>query len=293
MLAETVFLATYFLGNGEAGAYLAISEDGYHFRPLFEQPILRPVIGKDRLMRDPSLVRGPDGVWHMVWTTGWWERGIGVAHSRDLIHWSEQEEIPVMASFPNAINAWAPEIVYDPSFKRFQIVWSSTLPDQYLSTAHAQGDLSPAKVPLNHRFYFTTTRDFKTYESTRLLWDPGFNVIDATLLKLDQRWLMIGKDETKAPVAKKHLFAATSTGAFGPFTMSAPKITGPYWAEGPTAVRVDGKTRVYFDRYMEGKWGAVESSDLVHWTDISDRIQFPKGARHGSVVIVKRADLPK
>jgi hypothetical protein len=104
---------------------------------------------------------------------------------------------------------------------------------------------------------------------------------------------MIAKDETKAPAAKKHLFTATARSASGPFTVAAPKITGSYWAEGPTAVQVGNTTRVYFDRYMEGRWGAVESADLTHWIDVSDRISFPKGARHGSVVAVDKASVPR
>jgi hypothetical protein len=52
---------------------------------------------------------------------------------------------------------------------------------------------------------------------------------------------------------------------------------------------VDGKTRVYFDRYTEGKWGAVESTDLITWTDISDKIQMVPGARHGTVVFAPKS----
>ena len=33
-------------------------------------------------MRDPCLVAGPDGQFHLVWTTGWWDKGIGIAHCR-------------------------------------------------------------------------------------------------------------------------------------------------------------------------------------------------------------------
>ena len=40
----------------------------------------------------------------MVWTAGWYEKGIGIAHSEDLIHWSEQKYIPVMAHEPTARN---------------------------------------------------------------------------------------------------------------------------------------------------------------------------------------------
>jgi hypothetical protein len=46
---------------------------------------------------------------------------------------------------------------------------------------------------------------------------------------------------------------------------------------------------VYFDRYTEGKMGAVRSSDLKTWTDISDQIQFPEGTRHGTIFKVKES----
>lgn len=63
------------------------------------------------LMRDRWICRGPDGIFHMVWTTSWGQRGIGLAHSRDLISWSEQKFVEVMAHEPKAMNCWAPEIV--------------------------------------------------------------------------------------------------------------------------------------------------------------------------------------
>ena len=34
-------------------------------------------VGKDKLMRDPCIIEGPDGLFHMVWTVSWAERGIG------------------------------------------------------------------------------------------------------------------------------------------------------------------------------------------------------------------------
>jgi len=36
---------------------------------------------------------------------------------------------------------------------------------------------------LNHRIYGTTTRDFWTFSPTRLFYEPGFNVIDATIVR--------------------------------------------------------------------------------------------------------------
>jgi len=39
-------------------------------------------------MRDPSMVRTPDGTYHLVWTTSWkGDLGFGYAYSKDLIHW--------------------------------------------------------------------------------------------------------------------------------------------------------------------------------------------------------------
>lgn len=37
-------------------------------------------------MRDPSICQGPDGIYHLVWTSSWTDRIIGYASSRDLIH---------------------------------------------------------------------------------------------------------------------------------------------------------------------------------------------------------------
>lgn len=287
-MAKPVYLASYFVGNGEAGAYLAVSEDGYVFRPIVEPnvPILKPTLGKDRLMRDPCLLRSPDGGWHMVWTTGWWDRIIGLSHSKDLVNWDEPVAVPVMEKEPQALNAWAPEIAYDERSKSYTLFWSSTVKGRFSETAHASGDLGPNGVPLNHRYYCTTTTDFRSYSPTALMWDPGFNSIDATLLRDRGRWVLFGKDETKAPKPAKFLFVAAGPRPTGPFAMLNERITGSYWAEGPTAIRDGSVYRVYFDRYTEGRWGAVESSDLATWTDVSDRVKMPPGARHGTVLQV-------
>src|SRR5690349_15598416 len=100
--ADTVYLFTYFTKNGEDGLHLAWSEDGYKWQALNGgKGFLAPKIGsKEQLMRDPCVARGPDGTYHMVWTSGWWEKGIGYASTKDFITWSEQKEIPVMAHEP-------------------------------------------------------------------------------------------------------------------------------------------------------------------------------------------------
>ena len=77
----------------------------------------------------------------------------------------------------------------------------------------------------------------------------------------------------------------------GPYSQASNPISGDYWAEGPTAIRIDGKWIVYFDKYKNHAYGAVASSDLKNWEDISDQVSFPEGLRHGTVIKIPRSML--
>jgi hypothetical protein len=140
--------------------------------------------------------------------------------------------------------------------------------------------------------YYVTTQDFKEFSKTRLLYDKDFSVIDATIFDDGNHWAMILKDETRKP-PQKNLRVATSRRPHRGFSGPSAPITGDYWAEGPTVARVGNQWVVYFDKYRDKKYGAVASTDLVHWTDISDKVQFPAGTRHGTVLRISRAELEK
>lgn len=86
---KKVYLFSYFKNNGQDGLHLAYSTDGLKWVALRgDSSFLKPMVGKDRLMRDPSIVQDEKGVFHMVWTSGWWDKGIGYASSTDLTHWA-------------------------------------------------------------------------------------------------------------------------------------------------------------------------------------------------------------
>jgi len=280
------YLFSYFVGNGEDGLHLAYSFDGLNFKPLNNnKSLLTPRVG-GKLMRDPCIIRGPEGTFHMVWTTSWSQKAIGYAHSRDLVHWSEQKYIPVMEYEPRARNCWAPEVFYDDTGKQFLIYWSTTIPGRFPETDKT-GDNG-----LNHRIYYTTTRDFETFTPTKLFYDPGFNTIDATIARDAGRYIMFIKDETRHP-PKKNIRIAVSTKAEGPYGPASEPITGSYWAEGPSAIKIADTWFVYFDKYRKRRYGAVISRDLKSWEDISDRVHFPEGTRHGTVFQTSRAILTK
>ncbi len=278
-----VLLFSYFKGNGD-GLHLAASTDGLHWETLKNDSLfLKPLVSNDKLLRDPCILKGPDNLFHMVWTVSWNAKGIGYANSPDLIHWSEQQYIPVMEHEVGARNSWAPEITYDPKQKLYLIYWATTITGLYPETQ------SKEENSYNHRMYYTATPDFKKFSLTKLLYEPGFNVIDATIVPNGNEYLMFLKDETREP-PQKNLRIATSKNLVGPYSAAGPPITGKYWAEGPTALKSGSNWIVYFDKYTEGKMGAVTSPDLKTWIDISGKITFPAGVRHGTVFKVTRQE---
>jgi hypothetical protein len=238
---------------------------------------IEPQVG-GKLMRDPSLALGPDGTFHMVWTTSWARPPVfGYANSKDLIHWSEQKAVPVMEDAPDAKNVWAPELFYDAKKAQWLIFWASTIPGKFPETENS-GDN-------NHRIYYVTTKDFMNFSPTKLFYDGGFNVIDATLLPANGKFYLVVKDETKNPV-RKNLRLAVSDNADGPFSKAGPAFTTD-WVEGPTALQIGGEYYIYFDHYGSPKYyGAMKSPDLEHWQDISPTVSFPKGIRHGTALRV-------
>jgi len=284
---EQIFMFSYFKGNGEDGLHLAYSRDGKKWKALNQdQSVLQPQVGEDKLMRDPCIIQGPDGKFHMVWTVSWGEKGIGYASSEDLVKWSEQKYIGVMEHEDKARNCWAPEISYDQQSKKYIIYWSTTIPGKFPETEKTGDD------GYNHRMYYVTTSDFTNFSEVSLLYDQGFNVIDGTIAKVNDKYVMVLKDETRHP-AQKNLRVASAESIIGPYSKASAPITGKYWAEGPSIVKDGNYWLVYFDKYTEGSMGAIMTKDWKNWTEISDQLSFPEGTRHGTVFKVSEDILEK
>jgi len=282
--AQPVFLFSYFKGNGEDGLHLASSKDGLKWQALNnDQSFLKPEVGNDKLMRDPCIISDSEGTFHMVWTVSWNEKGIGYASSKDLIHWSEQKYIPVMEHEEGARNCWAPELFYDDQNEQFLICWATTIPGRFPETDD-QDNRGNVGKGYNHRMYYVTTKDFETFSETRLFYDHGFNVIDATIVKDGNEYIMFLKDESNEPLTpQKNIRIAKSNSARGPYSAASQPISGDYWAEGPTAIKVGGTWHLYFDKYIIKKYGLLVSDDLQNWTEKSDSLEYPGGMRHGTV----------
>jgi hypothetical protein len=286
---DEVYLFSSFRGERE-GLYLAWSEDLLSWSEI-PGPHLKPTIG-DKVMRDPFIMMGPDGVIHMVWTTGWRRRDIGYANTRDFVTWSEQELIPVMASKAAARNCWAPKIFYDAKLGQWQIIWSTWVDD---------GSFGAPELPhtsKQHRIWYATTKDFKDFVGPKVLLDPGYSCIDAFLLKGEREYLLFFKDERYndsevVTPAHQNIRIARSKSRYGPFGSVSQPITGSgagkWHNEGACAVKKDGEFYVFYDHHSDDTYyGAVKSKDSKDWVDISEQLDVPKGLKHGSIIRVPR-----
>jgi hypothetical protein len=297
---ESPWLFAGFKGNSLDGVYYAISLDGYHWT-LANGGL--PVIHQTEpgeLMRDPFIQRAPDGTVRMVWTWAWYSpHVIGYSESKDLVHWAPHRQLAVMPNEASAINVWAPALYWEPGNKRWLIFWASTIPGRFAGDDTGDVAKTPdGPVGQNHRIWSTTTKDFASFTPAKLFFDPGFSVIDATILppvKAHGNFTMIFKDERKNPL-KKYLLTATGPSFEGPWTNISQPISEP-WSEGaaiiPVAATSDSPAGylAYYDHYSQGQhYGAVFSPDLVHWTDALARISFPKGMRHGSFLSISRPE---
>jgi hypothetical protein len=273
---KEVYMFTSFREPANEGLRLLYSEDAYHWKEL-NGIFLKPEVG-GKLMRDPSMVQGPDGTYHLVWTTAWrGDHGFGYASTKDLVNWSEQQFIPVMKHEKDVVNVWAPELFYDDEKKEFIIVWASTIPFRFPKGVEEENN--------NHRLYYTTTKDFKTFSDTRLFYDPGFSSIDAVIVKdKKDQYIQVLKDNTRP---NRNLKVAFANDALGPYRDVSQPFTGNF-IEGPTVVKKGDEWLIYYDVYQEKIYGAMKTKDFKTFTDITKEVSVPEGHKHGTIFKVKK-----
>lgn len=279
---KDVYLFTSFHEPANEGLRYLYSKDGYRWNAL-EQIYLKPELGSQKIMRDPSMVRDRDGVYHLVWTIAWkGDKGIGYARSKDLINWEDKKIIPVMEHEPTTVNVWAPELFYDEGEDRFIIIWASTIPHRFEKGVEAEDN--------NHRMYYTTTKDFQTFTETKLFSDPGFSIIDAVIVKKsDEDYVLVLKDNTRP---NRNLKVAFADNPLGPYEqVSAP--FSDYMTEGPSVVKVNDQWLIYFDSYGSKSYEAVATKDFRTFDNINHKISIPEGHKHGTIFKASKRDLKR
>lgn len=278
----TGYIYAYFKGGwptgGSSGVYLSFSTDGLNYTPLNDdQAVITPPQSPqfptgENQMRDPSVVYGPDGKFHMVWTTGITTKTIGYSSSDDLVTWSTPQRIEVWNPGDNVANTWAPELYYDQDEEEYLIVWASNLNN------------GP------HKLYSLTTADFQSFSEPAEFYYAGQTVIDGMIARdeANDQYLMAVKDELNG---FKNVWLATSDAAQGPYVRGASPVIGPGSAiepnavEGPSLLKVGDVWQLHYDAYGAGYLGVATSTDLQTWVNRTAEANLPKtgNPHHGTV----------
>jgi hypothetical protein len=296
---------TYFTGEGFADGeqvYFALSQgnDPLRWSELNGgRPALTSTLGENGV-RDPFIVRSPDGDRFFLIATdlkihgnGNWDRAqrfgsrsIMVWESTDLVNWSAQRSVQV--SPPEAGNTWAPEAFWDRASQRYVVFWASAL---YDNPEHSGSSYQ--------RIMYATTRDFRTFSPARTYLDPGYAVIDTTMIEHDGRIYRFTKDErANTPATPNGKFVFEDVGD-SVFDSSFQRVTEGIGkgvisrGEGPTVFKsnTEEKWYLFIDEFGGRGYVPFETTDLDsgQWT-LSPDYQLPSRPRHGTVLPVTQLE---
>ena len=184
----SAYLFVYFPSNADENIYYALSTDGYNYTPINNG---RMVVSSDTIslkqgVRDPHILRAPDGMFYMVCTDmrsaqGWESnRGIVMMKSPDLIHWTHSRvNFPDKyygTMFAKVSRVWAPETIWDPDYEnadgtrgRLMVYFSILTSDN--------------SVPYDKDYYCYANDDFTDLLTTpTFFYDRGSATIDMDIV---------------------------------------------------------------------------------------------------------------
>jgi Glycosyl hydrolases family 43/Concanavalin A-like lectin/glucanases superfamily len=303
----------YFTGEGNSNGeqiYSAASKgnDPLNWTELNNgQPVLKSSLG-EMGVRDPFVMRSPDGDKFYLLATdlkinggrGWdaeqrtGSRSIMIWESDDLVHWSQERSAQVAP--PNAGNTWAPEAFWDAKRGDYVVFWASKL--------YADNDPGHTGDSYN-RMMYATTRDFVTFSAPKVWIDPGYSVIDSTVIKNNGTYYRFTKDErnnSSSSPCSKYILEQKSADlldlnydfvaeCIGKATVDSPGLSA---GEGPTGFKsnTENKWYLFIDEYGGRGYVPFETTDLDSgkWT-MSTGAHLPASPRHGTVLPVTQAEL--
>jgi hypothetical protein len=264
--------------------HIALSTDGRHWTPLQDN---KPVL--EQQMRDPYVRRGPDGLWRILATGGGKsvDREINgpsclYMTSQDLVHWQTERPLALMKDVREsgslARNIWAPEWYYDAKTKEYVLIWSSSFQDAGWKES---------------RLWYSKTRDWKTFTTAKVFFQPPYSAIDGTLLEHEGTYYLYHKEEEFGVKTgeRRSIRLATSKNLEGPYSIvEGPLNKGqivPVITEGPTIMKdpLQPGWLLLYDYCMTNRFGVSSSPDLVHWK-VEENVSFPSEARHGCVSLL-------
>lgn len=305
---QSAYLLSYFKEHVHS-LHFAVSRDGYSFTDVNNgAPVLSgAVIAGQKGIRDPYLMRGPDGAFYLTMTdlhiyarqeglrTTDWERpasrygwgnnrAIILMKSRDLIHWTAArvDLTRLFRGYRDMGIAWAPEAFYDPARRRMMV---------YFSTRMGTGRNSLVYSYADPHFRTLTIRPRPLFASPR----AGKSVVDGDITRVGGRYrLLFSTDDGAGNIRQAVSDRLTSGYVYDP-TKIDPETVG---TEAPMVWRRHG-TGTYvlmYDVYAAkpNNMGFSETTDfrtfrnIGRFNDPGSRMRATNfsSPKHGSIMAI-------
>lgn len=302
------YLFAYFPANNNENIYYALSNDGYNFTAMNggKRVVAADSVSIKKGLRDPHVLRAPDGWFYMVNTDmksaeGWSSnRGMVLMRSRDLISWEHSTvHFPDKykgKNFANVTRVWAPETFWDDTYDNGD--GTKGRPLVYFSLLTNDGT-----IPYDKVFYAYANRDFTDLEGEPVhFFDRGRSTIDMDIVysRADGLYHAFYKNEGDGGICK------VTAESLLPKSGSA---TGSQWSKPSGALQqtteaVEGagvfklinqeSWILMYDCYNNGHYQFTSSTDLNTFKFVQNTEM--KGAftpRHGTVLPITAEETEK
>jgi hypothetical protein len=282
------YLWVYFTGNTadtQENIFYALSSDGFNFKTLnsgnfvIKSDTISNMIG----VRDPHVMRGPDGKFYMVATDmraskGWESNhGIVLMKSDDLINWKHSAiDIKALYSSYNTITrAWAPETIYDEIAGKFMIYFSMK------SSVSGSHDII---------YYAYANADFTGLESApKVLFDNGTSTIDGNIVYRDGTYNLFFKTEDAVDKGYKKAVSKTLNGGY---TLVDKYLDQSSVAvEGGCVYKLNNREKyvLMYDLYTTGAYEFTVSDSLGNFR-LYNSTSRDFAPRHGTIMGITRTE---
>lgn len=263
--------------NGE-NVFYAVSKDGYNYEALNGGvPVASASQGTGH-SRDPYIMKAQDGAeykYYMVatdanTTNNYNNTGLHTWGSNDLITWDELAN-PQFATDKGGGSktitnmCWAPEAIWDPVAGKYMVYFATNEADSAANES--------AKI------YYSYTADFRTFTEKKVLFDPGYGVIDADITPYGNGYVMLYKKEASSGTGAKKVWYTFKTGkspsnSDGEYDAANAKVfesVSNTQAEGPQVFPISGTSSygVLVDYFSDGGFGFSYTSDFESYSKIS------------------------
>lgn len=285
--ASSAYLFSYFTGNrgDEEAIRFALSNDGYNYRALNDnKPIVESAdISSTGGVRDPHILRGPDGWFYMVVTdmvsdNGWSSnRAMVMLKSKDLLNWSSSI-VNIQEKYEDQDGlrrVWAPQTIYDASAGKFMLYWSMQYEggNDIIYYAYANSTFTDIEGTPEQLFYHPT----------------GQSCIDGDIIEKGGKFHLFFKTEGNGNGLKKAISDNLTSG----YTLIDKYLQQTNVAvEGSSVFRMinSDKFILMYDMYSSGTYQFTESYDLANFSIVEEEITMNFHPRHGTVIPITQEE---